>query len=190
MKKLLLFVALAFMFQINAQAQFDIKLDPASSAFGTGDISLEYIFNGRVGIEIGGGPKYGKLSLLDIDVLKRSGIRGFFLAQYYFSKEEKGEGFAMGLYAKIKEVTYSDTFDSDGFDDTFTWKRNGIGLNLSYKAVFDGGFLFGFNVGLGGALKNEFFDKDGLVLIDQDLLNILGGDVLLRMVVGYRLAGK
>ncbi len=189
MKKLLLMICLGCFSHFAARAQLDIKLDPASTAFGTADLSLEYVINGRVGLEIGGGPKFGQTRLGGVALFKKSGIRGFFAARYYFSKEEIGDGFGLGIYAKYKEVTYADTDALNGFvdDETFTWERTGLGIMFNYKAVFDGGFLFGFELGLGGALKNQFYDENNIVTVDSELLNFLSGDLLARIVVGYRL---
>ncbi len=185
MKKLLLLLCLGWFSHFAATAQLDIKFDPVSTLLGTGDLSLEYVINGRVGLELGAGPKFGKTGF---GLFSKSGLRGFFAAKYYFSKKEIGEGFALGIYAKYKEVTYNDTDLTNNFiDETYTWKRTGLGIIFAYKAVFDGGFTLGFDLGLGRAVKNQFFDVNNTVTADPGIVAFFSGDLLGRIVIGYRL---
>lgn len=194
MKKLFILLCLGFLALPYSNAQFalDLKVDPFNPIFGTADVSAEFILKGRVGIELEGGPKFGNSRFLGIALFEKSGFRTFGAVKYYFSKREIGDQFSLGAYVKYKDVTYTEKDDDDFYDDSFNWIRLGTGVMISYKHVFPTGFLFGFDLGLGGALRNEFSatGDDEVLTNEDDLYGLFSGDVLARVVVGYRLVGE
>lgn len=192
MKKVLIILCMAFFALPSSNAQFalDVKADPLNPLFGTADFSLEFILNGRVGFELEAGPKFGTTRFLGVSLFKKTGFRSFAAAKYYFSKREIGDQFSLGAYVKYKDVTYTETDDEDFYDDSFNWERLGAGILFSYKHVFPSGFLFGLDLGLGGALSNNFSFIEEDDEFEEDVFGFFSGDLLARAVVGYRLVGE
>lgn len=190
MKKVIVLFVLCFAGWQATHAQLDLKMDPVHTIFGTGDLSLEYIFDGRFGIEVEGGPKFGKTRFLGFDLFKKTGYRGFVAAKYYFSKRKLGDEFSVGLYLRRKYVEYGELESEDTFDDSFFWKRTTMGVLASFKHVNRVGFIMGMQVGFGGALNNVFGYTNEDVTYLEDPLGLLSGDITGRVFIGYRLWGN
>lgn len=134
MKKLLfLFAFVAFTFSVNAQSQV-IKANPIGLAFGAFNACYEKVLNEKSSLLISGAYFNGGIG--DIDVTSFGAGVGY---RKYITKKEAPNGFYV-------QPTLSFGSGSEALTDV-SYLQLGIGADLGYQWVWDGGFVLDLGIG-------------------------------------------
>jgi len=179
-KLVLLVVALATLGFANAQ--FEAKINPLGAMFGKPDISGEYVVSDNFGVELSVGFAFGAgyVGFIKIPDTKQSGFGVKAVGKYYFSPDDGGDGWYMGIYLRQESLQYD-------YDNTVTssvdYDRSVFagGLEVGKKWVFDSGFLVESGFGLGRPFSESRKDSDG-----NDIAFDTGLDGYLKFAIGYR----
>lgn len=156
----------------TANAQLDVKIDPVDIALRNPKVSVEYVVNRNVGVELVGGFRHGE-ALFGGWLTKRELHKGYTLravGKYYFKPVSKADGIYAAFYAGQKKHT---TYSANDSIKPETTEGFTSGLMLGYKQIFDQKFLFEVAGGLG---RNFGYSQS----------HEKGNDVFGRVTVGYR----
>ena len=156
----------------TAYAQLDVKIDPVDIALRNPKVSVEYVVNRNVGIELVGGFRHGE-TMFRGWLTKRELHKGYTLravGKFYVNPVTSADGIYAAVYAGQKShITYSanESIKPETIEG-FT-----SGLMLGYKQFFYPGFMIEVAGGLG---RNFGYSQS----------HEKGNDVFGRVTVGYR----
>ena len=177
MKKLtflLAFIAMGF----SSYAQFEIKINPVSILWSSFDISAEYGFNEKFGVDVAPVFDFGKTKYNSLEY-KNSKIGAVINPRFYFNPNRGIDKFYFGAYLKFSsgKSTYED-------DSYLKNTRVAIGPNIGYKVSSDSGFIFDIGFGVGKAFVNNW--DSNINGFDEDLLSLFSIDFIGKLAVGWR----
>lgn len=188
MRKINLFcLVLAFMAcSSSMSAQIDIKISPLGLLFGSPDVSVEYLANEQIGLELLGGVDYGVVfgsgAFNRNNRLTKSGARVRLLGKYYFETNKGGDTWYAGIYAGHRWRTITpgeNNITSAGSTQaTFT-----SGIHGGYKFVLDSNIVFDLGLGAGRVFSDAISSQNST---SGAVISSFGLDTFIKLEMGYR----
>ncbi|NJL74174.1 MAG: DUF3575 domain-containing protein [Saprospiraceae bacterium] len=167
-----------------ATAQVELKINAIGALFSSPDLSVEFGVAPNVGVEVGLGLNFGKISIEEID-LKRNGLTQFVAGKYYFNDKQQHDGFNAGLYLSANQTAFKAEVP-DQADENFRLNNFAIGFIAGQKWVGQNNIIFEIDLGLGRALINEITYEEEDATIDLSSIPFVNIDLLGRVAIGYR----
>jgi len=146
MRKLLFIATLAFvgLGNVNAQEQV-VKFNPLAILGGTDLVSYERAVGGKSSIQVSGA--IGGFKIGDV---KYSSVGGELQYRYYFSEVLKGWYVSGGLGVQSGETEFTTlSLFEDSSKEKIDFFSFNIGARAGYQWIWDSGFSFELNLGLG-----------------------------------------
>ncbi len=175
-------------------AQLEVKSNPLSFAFGRPVVSVEYIPDRHLGVELFAGTEYGNITTSGIfdprERLTKSGYNFRFMGKYYLEPRVGGDWFYLGIYGGTKKRIAENRNDDAVVDNGWIESVNTYGFAAGFKWVTPKGFLIEVNIG-GGKAFNYTFESSGAPNTNRGLFNGFdananGSDFFAKTTVGYR----
>lgn len=180
MKRILLLTILSIGLSTFAKAQVEVKINPIALLFENVSVDVEFGLSNNWGLNISPIVAFNKFDVGE-DEFRRTQFGAVVNPRYYFSPTKGINKFYLGAYGKFqtgKIALVSNT------DDNVKNTRLAVGINIGYKIVTNGNFVFDIGFGLGRAFINEYSNETGGVdLSEFPLFNI---DATGIFAIGYR----
>ncbi len=166
-----------------ASAQWEVKYNFGFLLDRAGEVTVERIFAGHIGLEAFGSYEINR-EIRDYDFnldYFRWGWSTGISGKFYPSPQKNGSGVAFATYLRFRKRTY--TSPSLDFDAGYT--RFIAGVSATYKEIFFDHLLVEAGLGGGRALYLEYSDNPFGDYLDRQ--SYLGNiDVRLQLLLGWR----
>ncbi len=190
MKRLLIIVLLSCT-ALSMQAQFELKINPVTSVFGSVDVQGEYLVNENFGVELSLQPFFWKTNgLIDSShssADKKSGFAEKLRFKYYFDPFNGADQSYLDAFMTHFSVVYTNYSNEKLSIINEINKESYVGMGLEYgrKTAFDSGLIFEYAIGFGAHLYDNHIITDGnnQVVYEGEYAPLF---VSGKLVIGYR----
>jgi hypothetical protein len=181
----ILFTSCLFCFTA-VMGQIDVKLNPIGLLFNSPDVSVDYILNEQLSVELLAGVDYGVVfgsGLLNrANRLTKSGLRIRLLGKYYFETDKGGDTWYAGVYVGPRWRTV--TPDEDNVTNPgWTQATLTSGIHGGYKFILNSNIIFDLGLGLGRTFSDRIRSQNPT---SGAVISSIGLDSFVRLEMGYR----
>ena len=181
----ILFISSLFCCTI-ATGQVDLKINPTGLLFNSPDVSVDYILNEQLSVELLAGVDYGTVFgsglVTRANRLTKSGLRLRLLGKYYFKTDKGGDAWYAGIYAGPKWRTVTPNEDNVT-NAGWTQATLTTGIHGGYKFVLNSNIIFDLGLGLGRSFSDRVSSQNST---SGAVIASFGLDSFVRLEMGYR----